>query len=161
MHYPGELLTLAAEKGEIHAIADGDPKAFFWLRDGELRSGRLEPRPRLREPGVLHRRPDAAASCVTDQPIASALTRALLEAQDLTVAKPELAARAFLPQAPKDKTEQDMVGVLLGQTHNHNPVGSDLKQEIALYAQELRDVQRLQIVDRSAAVSPSGSMPTC
>ena len=30
--YPGELLQLAAEKGEIHAIADGDPKAYFWLQ---------------------------------------------------------------------------------------------------------------------------------
>lgn len=138
--YPGELLTLAAEKGEIDAIADGDPKAFFWLRDGNY----------VQVASNLDHGFESRVCCIVGltgslvrerQPIASALTRALLEAQDLTVAKPELAARAFLPQAPKDKTEQDMVEVLLGQTHNHNPVGTDLKREIALYAQELRDVR--------------------
>ncbi|RWX60222.1 ABC transporter substrate-binding protein, partial [Mesorhizobium sp. M2A.F.Ca.ET.039.01.1.1] len=76
-----------------------------------------------------------------DLPTATALTRALLEAQDLTVAKPELAAQAFLSQAPKGKTLADLVGVLKDQTHNHNPVGADLRREIALYAEELRDVQ--------------------
>lgn len=138
--YPGELLPLAAEKGEIAAIADGDPKAYFWLRDGDY----------VQIASNLDHGFESRVCCIVgltgslvrdNQPVAAALTRALLEAQDLTVAKPELAAKAFLPQAPKDKTEQDMIEVLLGQTHGHNPVGSDLKQEIALYAQELRDVQ--------------------
>ena len=57
------------------------------------------------------------------------------------MAKPELAAQAFLPQAPKDKTVEDLIGVLKDQTHGHNPTGADLRQEIALYAEELRDVQ--------------------
>ncbi|RWD52443.1 MAG: twin-arginine translocation signal domain-containing protein [Mesorhizobium sp.] len=138
--YPGELLQLAAEKGEIHAIADGDPKAFFWLRDSKY----------IQIASNLDHGFENRVCCIVglrgslirdDLPTASALTRALLEAQDLTVAKPELAAQAFLPQAPKGKTVADLVGVLKDQTHNHNPVGADLRKEIALYAQELRDVQ--------------------
>lgn len=138
--YPGELLQLAAEKGEIHAIADGDPKAYFWLQDPKY----------LQIASNLDHGFENRVCCIVgltgslvrdDLPTASALTRALLEAQDLTVAKPELAAQAFLPQAPKDKTVEQLVGVLLDQTHGHNPTGADLRQEIALYAQELRDVR--------------------
>jgi len=139
--YPGELLTLAVEKGEIDAIADGDPKAFFWLEDDDKY---------LQVASNLDHGFENRVCCIVgltgslvreDRPTAQALTRALLEAQDWTVAKPEDAAKAFLSQAPKNKTLEDLVAVLKSQTHNHNPVGNDLKTEIALYAQELRDVQ--------------------
>ncbi|PSH62209.1 ABC transporter substrate-binding protein [Phyllobacterium sophorae] len=138
--YPGELLQVAAEKGEIHAIADGDPKAFFWLRDNNY----------VQIASNLDHGFENRVCCIVglrgslirdDLPTATALTRALLEAQDWTVAKPEDAARAFLPNAPKDKSTDDLIAVLLAQTHNHNPTGTDLKKEIALYAGELRDVQ--------------------
>lgn len=138
--YPSELLQVAAEKGEVHAIADGDPKAYFWLRDADY----------IQIASNLDHGFENRVCCIVgltgslvrdDKPTATALTRALLEAQDLTVAKPELAAQAFLPQAPKDKTVEDLIGVLKDQTHDHNPTGADLRQEIALYAQELRDVQ--------------------
>lgn len=138
--YPGELLQLAADKGEIHAIADGDPKAYFWLQDPKY----------IQIASNLDHGFENRVCCIVglrgslirdDQPTAAALTRALLEAQDWTVAKPQDAARAFLPNAPKGKTVEELVGVLQSQTHNHNPVGADLKTEIALYAQELRDVQ--------------------
>jgi len=138
--YPGELLQIAAEKGEIHAIADGDPKAYFWLQDPKYTqiASNLDHGFENRVCCIV----GLSGSLVRDdKPTASALTRALLEAQDLTVAKPELAAKAFLPQAPKGKTIEDLVGVLKDQTHGHNPTGADLRQEIALYAQELRDVQ--------------------
>ncbi|NGO66607.1 ABC transporter substrate-binding protein [Rhizobium daejeonense] len=138
--YPGELLQLAADKGEVHAIADGDPKAYFWLQDPKY----------VQIASNLDHGFENRVCCIVglrgslirdDQPTAAALTRALLEAQDWTVAKPEDAARAFLPNAPKGKSVEDLVGVLQAQTHNHNPTGADLRQEIALYAQELRDVQ--------------------
>ncbi|WP_442579808.1 ABC transporter substrate-binding protein [Mesorhizobium sp. ASY16-5R] len=138
--YPGELLELAAQKGEIDAIADGDPKAYFWLQDPKY----------IQIASNLDHGFENRVCCIVgltgslvrdDKPTATALTRALLEAQDLTVAKPEIAAKAFLPNAPKDKTIEQLVGVLKDQTHDHNPTGADLRQEIALYAQELRDVQ--------------------
>jgi NitT/TauT family transport system substrate-binding protein len=138
--YPGELLQLAADKGEIHAIADGDPKAYFWLQDPKY----------IQIASNLDHGFENRVCCIVglsgslvrdDKTTATALTRALLEAQDWTVAKPQDAAKAFLPNAPKDKSIDDLVGVLQAQTHNHNPTGADLRQEIALYAQELRDVQ--------------------
>jgi NitT/TauT family transport system substrate-binding protein len=139
--YPGELLQLAAEKGEIDAIADGDPKAYFWLQESD---------DYVQIASNLDHGFENRVCCIIgltgalvrdDKPTAAALTRALLEAQDLTVAKPELAAQAFLPNAPKDKSIEDLVGVLKDQTHGHNPTGADLRHEIALYAEELRDVQ--------------------
>jgi NitT/TauT family transport system substrate-binding protein len=138
--YPGELLQLAADKGEIDAIADGDPKAYFWLQDPKYTqiASNLDHGFENRVCCIVGLR----GSLVRDDlPTATALTRALLEAQDWTVAKPQDAARAFLPNAPKDKSIEQLVGVLQAQTHNHNPTGADLRQEIALYAQELRDVQ--------------------
>lgn len=138
--YPGELLQLAADKGEIQAIADGDPKAYFWLQDPKY----------IQIASNLDHGFENRVCCIVglrgslireDRPTAAAITRALLEAQDWTVAKPEDAARAFLPNAPKGKSVEDLVGVLQSQTHNHHPTGTDLKTEIALYAQELRDVQ--------------------
>jgi NitT/TauT family transport system substrate-binding protein len=138
--YPGELLELAAQKGEIHAIADGDPKAYFWLQDPKYVqiASNLDHGFENRVCCIVGLR----GSLIRDDPAtAKALTRSLLEAQDWAVAKPEDAAKAFLPNAPKDKSVEDLVGVLKSQTHNHSPVGGDLKTEIALYAQELRDVQ--------------------
>jgi NitT/TauT family transport system substrate-binding protein len=138
--YPGELLELAAQKGEIHAIADGDPKAYFWLEDPKYVqvASNLDHGFENRVCCIVGLR----GGLVRDDPAAAkGLTRALLEAQDWTVAKPEDAAKAFLPNAPKNKSIADLVGVLRSQTHNHSPVGADLRQEIALYAQELRDVQ--------------------
>jgi NitT/TauT family transport system substrate-binding protein len=138
--YPGELLELAAAKGEINAIADGDPKAYFWLQDPKYVqiASNLDHGFENRVCCIVGLR----GSLIRDEPeTAKALTRSLLEAQDWTVAKPEDAAKAFLPYAPKDKSVEDLVGVLKSQTHNHSPVGGDLRTEIALYAQDLRDVQ--------------------
>lgn len=100
-----DVLEIAAERGEIDAIADGDPRAFFWLRD---MPGKYVQIASNLDHGFEHRVcciAGLSGSLVRDDPdTARALTRALLEAQDRTVARPEDAARAFLPQAPKNRT---------------------------------------------------------
>ena len=35
--FPAALLRVAIDKGEAHAIADGDPNTFLWLKDGQLK----------------------------------------------------------------------------------------------------------------------------
>ncbi len=35
--FPAALLRVAIDKGEAHAIADGDPNTFLWLKDGKLK----------------------------------------------------------------------------------------------------------------------------
>src|SRR5205807_616209 len=34
--YPADLLALAVEKGEAHALTDNDPRTYLWLRDGKF-----------------------------------------------------------------------------------------------------------------------------
>ena len=79
--YPANLLSLAVEKGEAHALADADPLTFLWLKEGKLNevatnfSGEYANRTCC----VLAIR----GGLVRDQkPVATALTRAVLEAGD-------------------------------------------------------------------------------
>lgn len=139
--YSTDVLEIALQRGEIDAIADGDPRAFFWLND--------EPGKYVQIASNLDHGFENRVCCITglsgklvrDEPdIAAALTRSLLEAQDWAVARPEDAAEAFLPNAPRNRTVADLVAVLKDQTHDHTPTGADLKGEIALYAEELRDI---------------------
>jgi NitT/TauT family transport system substrate-binding protein len=136
-----DLLELAAERGEIDAIADGDPRAYFWLHDTP---GKYVQVASNLDHGFENRVcciAGLSGSLVRERPeTARALTRALLEAQDWTVARPEDAAKVFLPQAPKNRSIEDLVAVLKDQTHDHSPTGADLKTEIAQYAAELRDI---------------------
>lgn len=136
-----DVLELAAERGEIDAIADGDPRAFFWLKDTPEKYVQVASN---LDHGFENRVcciAGLSGSLVRDDPAtATAVTRALLEAQDWTVARPEDAAKAFLPQAPKNRTVEDLIAVLNDQTHNHTPTGADLKTEIAQYATELREI---------------------
>jgi len=134
--YPGELLTAAADKGEIQAIADGDPKAWMWMKDGKFVqvASNLDGEYANRMCCILGLR----GSLLRDDPAAAAaLTRAVLEAQDWTVARPQDAAQSFIKYTPK-VAEADLVAMLQSQTHQHHPVGTDLKAEIALLADELK-----------------------
>ncbi len=136
-----DVLEIALQRGEIDAIADGDPRAYFWLND--------EPGKYVQIASNLDHGFENRVCCISglsgslirDEPeTAAALTRALLEAQDWAVAKPEDAAAAFLPNAPRNRSVEDLVAVLKDQTHDHTPTGADLKTEIALYAEELREI---------------------
>lgn len=138
--YPIAALPIAAEKGEVHAVADGDPNAYLWLQRGGW----------VQIASNLDHGFDDRVCCIVgvrgslvrnDPKIAGALNRAILEAHDWTVAKPLDAAQSFAKFAPKNVTADDIVGMLNGQTHNHRPVGADLKKELALYAGELRTIQ--------------------
>lgn len=139
--FSAEVLELAAERGEVDAIADGDPKAYFWLHD--------TPGKYVQVASNLDHGYENRVCCIVgisgnlvrnDPETSRALTRALLEAQDWTVAKPEDAAKAFLPNAPKGRSIEDLVAVLADQTHDHHPTGADLRTEIAQYASELREI---------------------
>jgi NitT/TauT family transport system substrate-binding protein len=35
--FPAPLLRAAVDKGEAHAVADGDPNTYLWLKDGKLK----------------------------------------------------------------------------------------------------------------------------
>lgn len=136
--FPGDLLRAVVEKGEAHALVDGDPKTYLWLKDGRFTeiSSNLQGEFEHRVCCILGLR----GSLIRDEPlVAKALTLAVLDASRYTLQNPEDASKIFLPYAP-NATAADLEVLLRYHTHGHNPVGAKLKQEIALYAQELKGV---------------------
>jgi NitT/TauT family transport system substrate-binding protein len=133
--YPADLLGLAIQKGEVQALAAGDPNAWI-IRE---RDNLVEVATNLS--GEYEHR----ACCVLgirgslirdDRPAAAALTQALLEAQEWTAANPDEVAAIFAKYSPAKR--EDLAAMLRSHTHHHHPVGPDLKREIALYAEELK-----------------------
>jgi NitT/TauT family transport system substrate-binding protein len=136
--FPADLLPIALKKGEIQAFTLGDPLGWV-IRD---RDGLTEVATNL-DAEYAHR-----ACCVLgvrgslirdDKPAAAALTEAILEAQEFVSANPDEAAAIFAPYAPSAKPEQ-LAAMLRSHTHGHHPVGAGLRQEIALYTEELKGI---------------------
>jgi NitT/TauT family transport system substrate-binding protein len=136
--YPADLLGVALKKGEIQAFSLGDPLAWV-VRD---RDGLHEIANNLT--GEYQHR----ACCVLgvrgslvreDRVAAGALTQALLEAQEFVANRPDEAAALFAAYSPTPTAQ--LAAMLRSHTHHHHPVGQDLRQEIAAYADELKLVQ--------------------
>jgi len=134
--YPLDLLALAVDKGEAHALADADPRTYLWLKDGKLNevATNLSVEFAHRACCVLAVR----GSLIRDEkPVASALTRAVLEGGQVVAHKPEDAAAVFSAYGGKGSVE-DLTAMLRSHTHHEQPIGADLKKQIALYADELK-----------------------
>ena len=134
--YPADLLALAVDKGEVQALADADPLTYLWLKDGKLNevatnlSGEFANR----------------ACCVlairgglirNERSVATALTRSVLEAGDLVAHDPGDAAAIFAGYGGKGSTE-DLAAMLRSHTHHDHPIGAGLKNQLALYTDELK-----------------------
>ena len=135
--FPGDVLPVALKKGEIQAFCQGDP--LGWI--ARERDGLFEVANNLT--GEFGHR----TCCVLgirgtlirqEKPVAGALVQALLEAQEWVAANPDGAARIFAPYA-KAKPEP-LEAMLRSHTHHHNPLAADLREQIALYAEELKQV---------------------
>ncbi|WP_454918463.1 ABC transporter substrate-binding protein [Xanthobacter sediminis] len=143
--YPGEALTLAVEKGEAQAIAHWDPLTWLFLKE----KGK-DGQPKLVEIATnLSEKYATRACCIigvsgtlirNEKPVATALTRAILEAGHVVHENPRKAAEIFSAYGGKGSVD-DLADMLRSHTHGHSPVGPALKEEIALYAEELKVVQ--------------------
>ena len=92
------------------------------------------------------------ASLVRDErPVAAAITAAIMEAQEWVAENPDAAAAIFAGFS-KVATAEQLAAMLRSHTHHHHPVDGDLKQEIALYAQELKQAVGVPAEHRSGAV---------
>jgi NitT/TauT family transport system substrate-binding protein len=134
--YPMDLLALAVEKGEAHALADGDPRTWLWLKDGKLTevATNLSDEYATRTCCVLAIR----GSLIRDErAVATALTRAVLEGGELVAHQPEDAAAVFAGYGGKGSVDE-LAAMLRSHTHHDHPIGTDLKKQIALYADELK-----------------------
>jgi NitT/TauT family transport system substrate-binding protein len=134
--YPSDLLAVAVEKGEAQAIAHQDPDTYRFLKGGKL----VEVATNL-SAEYAHR-----TCCVLgirgsllreDRPTAAALTRALLEAQDLTAAHPEQTAEAYA-QYVANSSAEDIINILKSHTHGEHVLGASLRGQIVQYAEELK-----------------------
>lgn len=136
--FPGDLLPLALEKGEAQAFADGDPKTWLWLKDA---NGALTEVATNLTGEYVHRVcciVGVRGSLIRDNPeIAGALTQSLLDAGHIVATQPEVAAQAFSKYGGEGSIE-DLAAMINSQSHNHQPIGEELIENIALYADELK-----------------------
>jgi NitT/TauT family transport system substrate-binding protein len=134
--YPGDLLALAVQKGEVQALADNDPRTYLWLKDGTLNqvATNLSDEFADRTCCVLAVR----GSLIRDErSVATALTQAVLEAGELVASNPSDAAAVFSGYGGKGSVE-DLTAMLQSHTHHNHPIGESLKKQIALYTDELK-----------------------
>lgn len=140
--YPADLLNLAVEKGEAQALADSDPRTWIWLKNPNF----TEVATNLS--GVYADR----TCCVVavrgslirnDRAVAGALTRSILEGGHRVHENPEEAARIFSGYGGKGSVE-DLAAILRNQHHGDRPVGADLKRQLVLYGDELKQVNVLK-----------------
>jgi NitT/TauT family transport system substrate-binding protein len=136
--YPADLLSVALSKGEIRAFSNIDPLATI-VRD----------RDRLHELANNLTGDFAGRACCImgvrgglirdERPVAVALTLALQEAQEWVAGNPEGAGAVFAKYS-KVATAEQLGAMLRSHTHHYHPSGVGLRQEIKLYAQDLKDV---------------------
>jgi NitT/TauT family transport system substrate-binding protein len=136
--FPGDLLPVALNKGEVDAFTLGDPLGWVIRERDDLHeaASNLDGEYAHRSCCVLGVRGGLIRD---DRPAAAALTEAVLEAQDFVHDHPEETARIFAPYSPVAKPDQ-LAEMLRSHTHGHHPAGADLKQEIALYIEELKAI---------------------
>lgn len=135
--FPSDMLGLAVEKGEAHAIADGDPNLMLIQR---------------RTKGLVDLATNlsgeyAAKTCCVlgagtqlvrkDKDLVAAATRAIIEASDFVADNPGEAAKAFHPYA-KNVTLEDLRAVLGTLTHRSHPTGLSLQREVEFYARDFK-----------------------
>ncbi|MFM0285739.1 ABC transporter substrate-binding protein [Paraburkholderia megapolitana] len=136
--YPANLLGVALKKGEVHAIADGDPTIWTLRESDHLYevSNNLCGEYQNRVCCVLGVRGTLVRK---DRATAQALTQALLEATEWTANNPADAAAIFSAYAPSADVGQ-LTAMLKSHTDKHHPVGDAFRKEIALYADDLKTV---------------------
>ncbi|KWC35690.1 ABC transporter substrate-binding protein [Burkholderia ubonensis] len=144
--YPADLLGVAADKGEIHAIADGDPNLYLL----EKRSAGKYAELATNLSGEYARK----VCCVigargelvrNDRPAAAALARSIVQATEFTHDNPNEAAKVFAKYSPKIDPE-DLRKLYATLTYTHHPTSTDLQQEIAFYADDFR---RIGVIKKS------------
>jgi len=136
--YPGNLLALAVEKGEVQALTDIDPLPYVWLKEGKFNeiATNLSGEYAERTCCILAIR----GSLTRDElPVAAALTRSISEAADRVASDPAGAAAVYAKYGSRASIE-DVTAMLRSHTHHNHPTGATLKKQLLLYTEELKAV---------------------
>jgi NitT/TauT family transport system substrate-binding protein len=141
--FPGPLLRAAVEKGEAQALADNDPITYVWTKDRQFVeiSSNLTDEYASRVCCIIGVRGSLLRE---DRAAAASVVRALLDAAEFTHHNPEEAADTYLPFAAGNATKEDIVTLAKYHTHGNHLLGAELKNQLALYAEELKLVNVLK-----------------
>ena len=134
--FPGDMLGLAVEKGEAHAIADGDPNLFLIERRTK---GLVELATNLSGEYA------AKTCCVvgvggklirSDKPLVASLVRAINQGSEFVADYPNETAKIY---SPYSKVPVDDLRAVLGTlTHRNHPSGVALQKEVEFYARDFK-----------------------
>ena len=90
-----------------------------------------------------------------ERPVAAAITAAIMEAQEWVAENPDEAAAIFAGFT-KVATAEQLAPMLRSHTHHHHPVDGALKQEITLFAQDLKQAAVLKSSTDPAQIRRQG-----
>jgi len=137
--YPGEVLGLAIQKGEIDLIADADPNVNLVEKrsNGELVTinTNLDGPYRTLSCCVLGIRNSLIES---DRETAAAITQAILEAAEHVANDPLDAGTVFAQYSTVPAA--DLADMLRQQTHHHHPSTPALKDELVVYISDMKTI---------------------
>ncbi|MBP6895432.1 NitT/TauT family transport system substrate-binding protein [Pseudacidovorax sp. 1753] len=138
--YPADLLDVAVNKGEIQAIADGDPTLYLIEKRNagkytELATN-LSGEYKDKVCCIVGARGELVRN---DKPTAAALVRSIVQASDYVADNPNESAKLFAKYSPKVPVE-DLQALLGTLTHRHHPTGRSLRDEVEFYARDFRSV---------------------
>jgi len=138
--YPADLLDIAVNKGEIQAIADGDPTLYLIEKRNKGRyqelASNLSGEYKDKVCCIVGARGELVRK---EKPVVAALVRAIVQASDFVAENPNESARLFAKYSPKVPVE-DLQALLGTLTHGHHPVGRNLRDEVEFYARDFRSV---------------------
>jgi sulfonate transport system substrate-binding protein len=135
--YPGEVLGLAIQKGEIDAIADADPNVNLLEQrsKGQLVTIDTNLSGAYRDLSccVLGIRNTLIQQ---ERETAAALTQAILDAAEHVANDPDDAGKVFAQYSTVPAS--DLAAMLRQHTHHHHPSTPDLKDELAVYISDMK-----------------------
>lgn len=138
--YPADLLDIAVNKGEIQAIADGDPTLYLIEKRNKGRyvelASNLSGEYKDKVCCIVGARGELVRR---DRPTVAALVRSIVQASDFVAENPNESAKLFAKYSPKVPVE-DLQALLGTLTHAHHPVGKNLRDEVEFYARDFKSV---------------------
>ena len=138
--YPADLLDIAVNKGEIQAIADGDPTLYLIEKRNKGRyvelASNLSGEYKDKVCCIVGARGELVRK---EKPVVAALVRSIVQASDFVAENPNESAKLFAKYSPKVPVE-DLQALLGTLTHGHHPVGKKLRDEVVFYARDFKSV---------------------
>lgn len=134
--YPADLLDVAVKKGEIHAIADGDPNVYLiekrnkgvFTEIGNSGTGEYKDKICC----IVGARGDFVRN---NKPAAAAVVRSIIQASEFVAENPNEAAKLYAKYSPKVPVE-DLRALLTDLTYHNHPTGNNLRAEVEYFARD-------------------------